>query len=92
MAAVASPWGEQCVHTLTLPSALLSTHRALKAYLGGTLVTDWAHRVIGGAKLTPYAALQQQLDGQLGPISATEYPRSVGGVDTQRASALFAFN
>lgn len=56
MAAAATLRGEQCVHTLTPPSALLSTHRALKAYLGGTQGAGWAHRVTPGAKLTPSAA------------------------------------
>lgn len=72
MVVAASLWREQCVHTLTPPSALLSTHRALKAYLGGTLVADWAQRVIAGAKLTPSATPRRQLDGQLRPINATE--------------------
>lgn len=56
MAAAATLRREQCVHTLTPPSALLSTHRALKAYLGGTQGAGWAHRVTPGAKLTPSAA------------------------------------
>lgn len=87
MAAAATLWGEQCVHTLTPPSALLSTHRALKAYLGGTLGASWAHRVTPGAKLTPCAApppsgltdAAEEPHAQMGPISGTVSPGSVSG-------------
>lgn len=89
MAAAATLRGEQCVHTLTPPSALLSTHRALKAYLGGTQGGGWAHRVTPGAKLTPSAAPprpqwpngcgQKSRAHKWVPISATVSPGSVGG-------------
>lgn len=80
------------MHTLPPLSEVLSTHQALKAYLGGTLGAGWASRVKAGVKLSgPVLPPWGQLDGQLGPMRATEYHRSVGGVDAQRASALFTF-